>query len=708
MEHEDKGLQEISVDEPRIPVTKEPKYFENNNKRPSNNQEDHTPWYRWLSGCFAWRSQDQSRPRAVEGSESMEKKVEVPNTTDTDSSPIQDDQFVDKKEQLINEGSPANISITSPSSIDHTGQNPIDPPLTIEHNQNSNDQFSSQQKTTQPDHSPVTDDANTLQSIAEQVEIQIPITASIDQPASTNLQHDNELLSNLVTEDQTDEDTCPLEPEKSDANIQQPKEQAANLSPYSDENNEKSSDSSNSPPSIDHTGQNPIDPPLTIEHNQNSNGLQQKTTSHTQPDHSPVTDDANTLQSIAEQVEIQTPITASIDQPASTNLQLDNELSSNLVTEDQTDEDTCPLEPEKYDANIQQPKEQAANLSLYSDENNEKSSDSSNSLPSCEPSVESHLNAASQSSNIQEQNANQPTPLSVPDNPHPTHLDENESLDPNIPLPTYSGGHFVEAKPKSTSQSQEQDDNSDLIDSVVQSITLHNVSVVTDNNLNSDDQDEPEKDIQEQVDHSTQSMTHTEIMDSTMDTSNEECSLDNVDNQSEKTPQDSPSQIPSTASVPTSIHYSMHSIENARYSIGENPSPDHSNDDRYFVCSTNNSNIMAFGVFDGHDGSNASDFASDYMKKFFHTKFQQMIEGDQSIDSVLQHLFKKTEEAFFQSMSNSLSEKKNISQQLKVCYTDFHKEHNFKIMIIYRLFSRVSLLIKLISSFRILLLVYKR
>ncbi len=118
--------------------------------------------------------------------------------------------------------------------------------------------------------------------------------------------------------------------------------------------------------------------------------------------------------------------------------------------------------------------------------------------------------------------------------------------------------------------------------------------------------------------------------------------------------------------VPRSF-YSSYSIENARYSMDGSQNPDHSNDDRCFVID-NGGSFKAFGIFDGHDGSNASVFASQYIEDFLRKTFPKQVEAGRNVDDILQEMFVKTDSAFFHKMRNFLNEKKQISRELKVCF----------------------------------------
>ena len=146
-----------------------------------------------------------------------------------------------------------------------------------------------------------------------------------------------------------------------------------------------------------------------------------------------------------------------------------------------------------------------------------------------------------------------------------------------------------------------------------------------------------------------------------------------------ETPQDNmqPKVLPQSDQSPLPLPrnlLSMYSTENARYSVAEAPRPDHPNDDRFFHYSNPGNNFKAFGVFDGHDGNNASDFASEYMEKYMEEIFLTKVGDDSEIKSTLQdriektlcEMFLKTDGAFFRRIESVLKEKKQIRKALQV------------------------------------------
>ena len=114
--------------------------------------------------------------------------------------------------------------------------------------------------------------------------------------------------------------------------------------------------------------------------------------------------------------------------------------------------------------------------------------------------------------------------------------------------------------------------------------------------------------------------------------------------------------------MPRPLH-SASTIENARYSVNQSPRPDHANDDRHFVINEG-SQLRVFAVFDGHDGSKASEFVCEYMKQFFENQFLSKVESGELIHDILQDAFLKTEDAFFKRIKAFIEEKKAIQANI--------------------------------------------
>ena len=120
---------------------------------------------------------------------------------------------------------------------------------------------------------------------------------------------------------------------------------------------------------------------------------------------------------------------------------------------------------------------------------------------------------------------------------------------------------------------------------------------------------------------------------------------------------------------PSKPYYSFTTIENARYSVDHSdytgPSlssrSEHPNDDRVFVYNAEGqATIMA--VFDGHDGSNASAFASSYMQNLFQSP-QTLMQLNQSyVDQILTAIFLETENEFFRRIQHLIAEKKELQR----------------------------------------------
>jgi TAK1-binding protein 1 len=115
-------------------------------------------------------------------------------------------------------------------------------------------------------------------------------------------------------------------------------------------------------------------------------------------------------------------------------------------------------------------------------------------------------------------------------------------------------------------------------------------------------------------------------------------------------------------------YYSFSTIENARYSLDFEreyssliSKSDHPNDDRVFVINKEgNSTVLV--VLDGHDGSNASSFAEDYMYDCLYKN--DLSRAHNYMGSLLISLFLETENAFFQRIQKHIVRKRDIQQLL--------------------------------------------
>ena len=129
-----------------------------------------------------------------------------------------------------------------------------------------------------------------------------------------------------------------------------------------------------------------------------------------------------------------------------------------------------------------------------------------------------------------------------------------------------------------------------------------------------------------------------------------------------KLPDDSEPSIPR---YPGGDVCSQDTVENARYSLDKPPSSDHPNEDRHFAVEGDKFKVLC--VFDGHDGSRAAGFASNYLLKLLHQRFWMNIvdKADSSvICEALQVLFLDTEEKFFGSIENFIQQKKRLQEKI--------------------------------------------
>lgn len=110
-------------------------------------------------------------------------------------------------------------------------------------------------------------------------------------------------------------------------------------------------------------------------------------------------------------------------------------------------------------------------------------------------------------------------------------------------------------------------------------------------------------------------------------------------------------------------------LENERYSLDGISRPDHDNEDRDFF--REESDYTVFGVFDGHDGSRASGFASSYMRSLFDMPFWSSImnqASDKIMREAMNEFFRDTEKEFFRSIQSHIDEKNRLQRIIpQVC-----------------------------------------
>lgn len=108
---------------------------------------------------------------------------------------------------------------------------------------------------------------------------------------------------------------------------------------------------------------------------------------------------------------------------------------------------------------------------------------------------------------------------------------------------------------------------------------------------------------------------------------------------------------------------SIASLDNARYAVGEYPRQEHENEDRHFCL--DKGTYQVFGVFDGHDGSRAVGFTSNYFAEMFDMpSIKKVVESSGLVDSdvpsvetVLAEFFKSAEKEFFKSIEMEIEHK---------------------------------------------------
>ena len=118
--------------------------------------------------------------------------------------------------------------------------------------------------------------------------------------------------------------------------------------------------------------------------------------------------------------------------------------------------------------------------------------------------------------------------------------------------------------------------------------------------------------------------------------------------------------------IPSGKYCSQATLENARYSLDMAPTADHSNEDRYFAVE--GTGFKIFCVCDGHNGSRASGFASDYLMKLFYEKFWTNILSNPNrhnlVCEVLGEMFRDTEKSFFKSIEYYVKKKNSLQSKI--------------------------------------------
>ena len=111
---------------------------------------------------------------------------------------------------------------------------------------------------------------------------------------------------------------------------------------------------------------------------------------------------------------------------------------------------------------------------------------------------------------------------------------------------------------------------------------------------------------------------------------------------------------PSVQRTPEDCSFS--SLENARYSLQDDPKADHPNEDRYFALEKGQ--FKVFAVFDGHDGGRTAGFASNYMRELFSaTSWDRAVSsGGEIVAQALEQFFKTTDKEWFRSIRSYITE----------------------------------------------------
>lgn len=129
-----------------------------------------------------------------------------------------------------------------------------------------------------------------------------------------------------------------------------------------------------------------------------------------------------------------------------------------------------------------------------------------------------------------------------------------------------------------------------------------------------------------------------------------------------QTPLSDPKESPPTPKPRSLISSAV--LENARYELGQPSRSDHNVEDRIFT-STQGA-VKVFALFDGHDGSNAVNYAVNYMEQFNENLMKNL--GSLEVDEILKKEFTKMDDAFFESIKYYTNELKSLKFILPKVY----------------------------------------
>ena len=120
------------------------------------------------------------------------------------------------------------------------------------------------------------------------------------------------------------------------------------------------------------------------------------------------------------------------------------------------------------------------------------------------------------------------------------------------------------------------------------------------------------------------------------------------------------------ASVADEKNISLSSIKNERYSLGNQPSSDHDNEDELMVHS--NKYSLCLCVFDGHDGSRAVQFVKRYMDEqvFGKPAWDDITKSNkpEKIEAALANYVQKCDENFFKCIHPFTNERQRLQSKI--------------------------------------------
>ena len=113
------------------------------------------------------------------------------------------------------------------------------------------------------------------------------------------------------------------------------------------------------------------------------------------------------------------------------------------------------------------------------------------------------------------------------------------------------------------------------------------------------------------------------------------------------------------------INVSSGSIQKRQYSIGTQPFDDDDNNEVQHIVHSNKCSLCMC-VFDGHDGSQAVQFAKNYMEQVFRQEWDIVTNSSmpEGIEATLAKYIEECDDSFFESIEPFICEKEKIQLEI--------------------------------------------